>query len=137
MSRLFFSALALFVGIANAGAQTPDAQGEHKLDGKTCTWASYDSGRYVEMAYQGYTGRIELRPDLNEQLGTPYAWSAQRSGEPVVQGSERTPAGALRGLCGAMIRYYILEQEAAAFDPDAAYRALLQVLGKDNESPSR
>lgn len=137
MSRLFLGALALFVGIVPAGAQTPDAQGEHKLDGETCTWASYDSGRYVEMAYKGYTGRIELRPDLNEQLGTPYAWSAQRNGEPVVQGSDRTPAGALRGLCGAMIRYYILEQEAAVFDAEAAYQALLQALGKDSGSPSR
>ena len=89
------------------------------------------------MAYKGYTGRIELRPDLNEQLGTPYAWSAQRNGEPVVQGSDRTPAGALRGLCGAMIRYYILEQEAAVFDAEAAYQALLQALGKDSGSPSR
>ena len=137
MMRFFFSAVALFVGITNAGAQTPDARGEHKVDGKTCTWASYDSGRYVEMAYETYTGRIELRADLNEQLGTPYAWSAQRNGKPIVQGSERTPAGALNGLCGAMIRYYILDQEAAEFDPDAAYRALLQALDKDSGSPPR
>ena len=48
-----------------------------------------------------------------------------------MQGRDRTPTGALRGLCGAMIRYYILEREAAVFDPEAAYQALLQVLGKD------
>ena len=130
MMRLCLSAVALLIGIAEAGAQTPDDRGEHKVDGETCTWASYDSGRYVEMAYKGYTGRVGPRADLQETLGTPYAWSAQRGDKPIVQGSAKTPTGALRGLCRAMIRYYTLEQEAAVFDPDVAYRALLEALTK-------
>ena len=137
MMRLCLSAVVLFVGIADAAAQPPDDRGEYKYAGETCSWASYDSGRYIEMTYENYTGRIE--PPVDPKVrGNPFEWSLQPSGERRgATGQSETATGALNGLCGAMIVYHIRDQQAAAYDRDEAYRELLEALGEDGGLPPR
>ena len=76
--------LANALGAAAAGCLVNRLDQQPTVGGPT---SAMNSG--TTMAYKGYTGRIALRLDLNEQLGTPYPWSAQRNGEPVVQGKRQ------------------------------------------------
>ena len=111
--------LALLV-VSAAQAQEPDKTGEYKYAGQTCSWSSYGSGRYIEMAFGDITGRIDTREKLDGNA-PPYVWAVFHPGVTVSRSSDSTAKGALNGLCGAMIVAQNQARRTASYDPDAAF----------------
>ena len=125
-------AFLTLLSVGAAQEQKPDKTGEHKYAGETCSWAGYDSERYIEMAYGDITGRIDTRDELDGQA--PYVWSVFHPGGSRSRSSDSTARGALNGLCGAMIVAQELAETEVSYDPDATYRELVEALDEEQWS---
>ncbi len=118
----------LATGIA-AAQEEPDKVGEHKYAGETCQWATHNADRYVAMTYKELVGRISTVKELGS-VADAFAWKVMPGpgADNGVIGNSTTGRGALDDLCGALIRAHDRARQQAEYDPDAAFRELLDAL---------
>ena len=124
-------AAVVLLGAGAAYAQSPDKEGVHKYAGKTCPWASYESGGYIEMSYGDFKGRVEPADHLSATTN-PFNWQMfHPDGETTTRGNASTAKGALNGLCGHMIVSQGRLEQARSYDRGEAYQALVDALEEE------
>lgn len=132
--RLFVFTLTVLAAAIAGQAQEPDESGMHTYAGKTCTWGSYSNEQYVEMAYEGYKGRIDPQEAI-PSVRAPFAWRMVHPDGTTVASSSSNARDALNALCGAMIAAHVAAQAADLPNREAAFRELLLALGKNPGQP--
>ena len=118
----------LAVGVA-AAQQQSDKVGKHEYAGETCGWSTHTAERYVAMSYEGLGGRISTVKELGS-VADAFSWKVMPGpgAEQGVIGSSTTARGALDDLCGTLIKAHDRARQQAEYDPDAAFRELLDAL---------
>ena len=107
--------------------RVPDNEGMYEYAGEKCLWASYEGDRIITMRHHEYEGQIVIPPSVAGGL-SPYQWTVSYPDGRSQRGVDFTAKAALNRLCGAMIVARDRDRQAALYDDDAAFRALLDAL---------
>ena len=125
--------LATLLGAANAHAELPYKAGTHRYAGEVCTWASFEDGLYIEMAYRDFKGRVEPVGSATA-AGNPFAWKMHHpDGRTMTTGGSSTAKGAVNALCGHMIDAQERPDRPNSYDRGEAYRELVAALDTEPE----
>ena len=122
--------LLLAVGGGTAAQEKDGKAGEHKYAGEVCRWTAHEADRSVSMSYKGLVGRISVREELVGSAGGGFTWTVipGPGAENGVNGQSTLARDALDELCGALLRAHDRARQQADYDPDAAFRELLDAL---------
>ena len=125
------AAVVLLLAAGVAVAQEKDNKaGEHEYAGEVCLWTAHEADRSVSMSYRGLVGRISVREELVDSAGGGFTWSVTPGpgAEDGVIGQSTLAGDALDELCGALLRAHDRARQQSDYDPDAAFRQLLEAL---------
>ncbi len=125
------TAAAVFLALgADASAQpsgVPENEGTYEYAGETCFWASYEKDRIITMRHHEYNGQIVIPPAITGGF-SPYHWTVVHPDGHSDLKTDFNAKSALNRLCGAMIVARDKARQAALYNENSAFRALLDAL---------
>lgn len=121
-------ALAVVCGVhAQESQPEPDATGEYRHgSGKVCLWSSFSTGAYLDMAFEGFEGRIYTQDLEDSIVSGPFRWRVEHANGSITTSSQSSAEDATSSLCGYLIAAHERAEESTGRDRNGWFTDLLE-----------